>query len=472
MAGLFPLFYFAVVIGIGLSRRRPVTGEADFFLARRSGGTVLLTGSLLATTLGSFGVMGLSGMAYSQGLVAGWYLWGGAFGFLILGTWVLGRIEIGDVFTLPELLGRSYGEAVRVFSAALIAIAWLGIIAAQLIAAGKIVHFLGTSSGWWGGGSAAGPALAIACTAAVFVVYTCLGGQHSILRTDLLQAFFIITAVGGLVISVFFRRPDILTEVDASFLRLPFNDTMTPGTTLLIVLTYGVPFLVGPDIYSRLFSGKGRPTAQRAVLLTAFFMIPMILGIVLAGVLGRAILGSGASDPDTILLEFASQAVTPLWGGMLMAALLAAVMSSADTCLLTISTLVSRDLLDTLLPRLRREETLVARSRWIILAAGAASLLVALALQDIVKALTICYQLYSPAVLCPFLALVIFRGRTFRPLTGMLAVGFGAGCAAIGIWADLPGLKLAAFGASALPFAMELFVRRGPAHLPPATKNQ
>jgi SSS family solute:Na+ symporter len=247
---------------------------------------------------------------------------------------------------------------------------------------------------------------------------------------------------------------------------------MSPGTWLLIVLTYGVPFLVGPDIYSRLFSGKGRATARRAVLMTAFFMIPMILGIVLAGVLGRAVLGSEASDPDTILLEFASQAVTPLWGGMLMAALLAAVMSSADTCLLTISTLVSRDLLDTLFPRYRNEETLVARSRWIILAAGGASLLVALAYQDIVKALTICYQLYSPAVLCPFLALVIFRGRKFRPITGMLAVGLGAGCAAIGIWADLPDLKLAAFGASALPFVIELFDRRGLAVTPPATKSE
>lgn len=455
LTSIFPVVYFALVIGVGLSRRRPFENEADFFLAKRSGSTLLLTGSLLATMLGSFGVMGVSGLAYSMGLVGGWYLWVGAIGLLLLGLWALPRADTAGFFTLPEMLGTRFGTPVRVASACLIVIAWMSIVAAQIIAAGKIVFFLGVAGGWWNESTMAVEVLLI-IVSIVFTGYTVLGGQHSILRTDLLQAFFIITALGALLWGSFQSNSGALAALDRTYLRMPFNDSMTPGKWLALLLTFGVPFMVGPDIYSRLLSGRSKEEGRRAVLLTAVLLIPVVLAIALCGVMARAVLGGEIAEKDTVLLSLAEVTVSPIWLGLLAASLLAAVMSSADTCLLTISTLISRDLLDVVAPNLRKESLLVTRGRLIVAIAGVVALLLALNLQSIVSALMIAYKLYSPAVLAPFLAAVIWPAYRFRGWAGVLSVITGGGMAAVGIYVGRTDLQLLAFAASAVPILVDL----------------
>ena len=189
-------------------------------------------------------------------------------------------------------------------------------------------------------------------------------------------------------------------------------------------------------------------------------MIPVVFAVAFAGVLAKGLLPASVEDADTAILHLAKLATSPLWTGVLIAALLAAVMSSADTCLLTISTLVSRDLAGTLRRKPASERRILVESRAIIAVAGILSLIIALRLQDIVAALMICYKLYSPAVLAPFLALVIFHGHRFSAWSGLLAVVLGAGFAALGLYLGRESLQLAAFGVSALPPAVDVFLNR------------
>ncbi len=461
MAGVFPLIYLMAVMAIGLAHRRGTVdrSEAGFFLASRSGGAVLLTGSMLATIFGSFGVMGVSKLGAGMGLVAGWYLWVGAVGLLALGAWAINRIDIDGVFTLPELLGRGYGQTVRVVSAVLIVGAWMSIIGAQLIAAGKILDFLGTSAGWW---THASPAILIALVAMAFTAYTCLGGQHSVLRTDLLQFVVLVVGLGVLLAGLLRYDPAAPARIERELLSFPFSEKMKPAAWFTVLLTLGVPFLVGPDIYSRLFSGRDRSVGRTAVIASSIAMVPLVYIIVLIGMIGRGVMGPelAAKAGDGLILQLSSIAMSPLWSGLLVAALLAAVMSSADTCLLTISTLVSRDVLDVAVPKLRREETLLTRGRMIIIVAGIAGAIFAIALQDIVAALLLCYKVYSPAVLCPFLALVIWPNRKFSKWTGLASVMMGAGFAITGIALHNTTLQLIAFGASAVPIGVEFFHKK------------
>ena len=118
--------YIAVMLGLGVWHKAPKTAE-EFFLAGRENGAVLLTGSLIATIFGAFGVMGVAGRAYSFGLSAVWYHWVGTIGLLILGLWALRRVSLGGVYTLPEMLGNAYGPVVRRFAGVLIVLAWLSI---------------------------------------------------------------------------------------------------------------------------------------------------------------------------------------------------------------------------------------------------------------------------------------------------------------------------------------------------------
>lgn len=459
MMTILPVLYLAAIIGIGLSHRRGLDTQSGYFLARRSGNIVLVTGSLLATTLGAFGVMGVSGMAAQRGLVAGWYIWGGVAGMLFLGMWAYRRLDVGNAFTLPELLGVGYGVGVRRLSAALIVLAWLGIIAAQVTAAGKIVHFLGTESGLWRAAPLA-EVICIIAVAAAFIAYTWLGGQHSVLRTDVAQATVILVALALFVAMAFARRPDVLHGVPADFLRLPFNNTMSAAQWMIVILTFGVPFMVGPDIYSRLFSGRDESTARRAAIAAGLLMIPVFLLVAMAGVVGAGVLGGAGADRDTVLLDASRLVLPPVWQGLLIAALLAAIMSSADTTLLTVSTLVGRDLLGTMGLQPREERRAVSQGRWIVVVAGVLSVAVALWWRDIVAALSACYTLYSPSVLVPFLVFLFWRRHRFHPASGVIAVALGAIFAVLSMLLDRGTLMATAFAAPAIPLAIDL-IRRG-----------
>ena len=453
MTFALPLLYLSLILVLGLRRRRPFSGEEDYYLAGRSGGVVLITGSLVATMLGAFGAMGLSGLAYRDGLVAGWYLWGGVAALLVLGAWGMGRLRMERAFTLPELLGDYYGPVAGRVLALLIVLSWISLIAAQLIAAGRVLEFAAAAAGRPEGDLLLNRNLWVVLTGIIFMFYTAAGGQHAVLRTDLLQA---VALVGGLVaLGVCVARFEPAAAAQAvdngELWRLPFNAAMPPARVLLTVATFGAPFLVGPDIYSRLFSGRDVTRSRRAVVAAALILAPVTLLIVALGARARALApGLTAAESETVILRLAVQTLHPLAFGGIVAALLAAVMSSADTCLLTISTLINRDLLG------RRQDGdgsgagAVRRGQLAIVGAGLVSLVIALFTPTVIGALQMCYRVYSPVILAPFLYMVLFpRGRPPR-LVGAGAMGLSGAMAVTAIALDSDLLHGLAFVAPAV----------------------
>lgn len=458
MIALLPALYVAAILAVGLAHRRAVASEADFFVARRSGGFLLLTGSLLATMFGSFGLLGVSGRAASMGLVAAWFHWVGAIGLLVLAGWAVRRIRLDSAYSLPELMGQSYGKPVRIATAGLIALAWLGVIAAQLIAAGKVLAFMAAQSGNATLAAISVPAY-IAGVTVLFAAYTCLGGQHSVLRTDLIQASILFLSLVALVVIVLLREPGVLAALPEGSLALPFNEFLRPSEWIILALTFGAPFLVGPDIVGRLFCGRDGNTARRAVFAAAVLMIPAGLFIALAGVLGGA-MASDAGDADMAILWLASDTLPAIGTGLMVAALLAAVMSSADTCLITVSTLVSRDLADSAGFRPRTESAILWRGRIIVVVAAAFAFVLAIGFQDIFTAIQTSYRLYAPAVLVPFVVMLCFRAHRFHPGTGIVAVALGGLTAAWGVHLGDPRIGYVAFLIPLVPLAADLLRRR------------
>jgi SSS family solute:Na+ symporter len=442
------LAYLLTILTLGLLHRRHA-GEEEFFLAGRSVAAFPLTGSMIATIFGAFGVMGVAGIAYQQGLVAGWYHWVGTIGLLLLAFWALRRVSLERVYTLPELMGQCYGPAVRRGAGLLIAVAWLSIVAAQFLAAGKVLQFLWSHSGvqafgglpteWWS-----------AMTGFAVCAYAMIGGQRSVIRTDFLQAILIFIGVLLLFTGMLSVRPGVFQEIAQERWQFPFSSTMSPVQWLELLLTLGVPFLVGPDIYSRVLSGRDVRTGQRAVLGAALVMIPLVSLIVLCGMMARVFVPEVA-DRELVLMVLANNFLHPAVFGLLAAALLSAIMSSADTCLMTISTIATRDLFPTEAPA----ADATFRGRVVIVAAGAAAVLLAVYYSSIIKALYVAYQLYSPAVLVPFVAMLVWRGQRFASWTGVAAMSAGAGVSAVGLWLDVKAIKLFAYAAPALVIMLD-----------------
>ena len=177
--------YFLGLIFIGSRSFRIVKGLDSFFVADRKAPFFFVVGSLFATIIGGSSTIGMAGLGFKHGLVGSWWLLVGAIGLFILGLFLAEKVRGYSLYTLPEILEIQYGPEAKFVASGLIVIAWTGIIAGQIVAAGKILEVI----------FKAPPSLLMIVIAFVFIFYTLLGGQHSVVRTDTIQSLIIITAV-------------------------------------------------------------------------------------------------------------------------------------------------------------------------------------------------------------------------------------------------------------------------------------
>jgi len=177
--------YFLVMLAIGIASRRKARGADDFFVAGRKSSSPFIVGSLLATIIGGSATIGMAGLGFQRGLTGAWWLLVGSIGLIFLGLFFARKVRRLALYTLPELVEKQYDRRMALATAILIVVAWIGIVAAQIIAAGKILGILGVGS----------PAIWMVVFTIIFVAYTLLGGQHAIIRTDVLQSVIIFFGV-------------------------------------------------------------------------------------------------------------------------------------------------------------------------------------------------------------------------------------------------------------------------------------
>jgi len=386
--------YLACMLAVGFTSSRRIKGISGFYVSDRSGSALLVSGSLLATIVGASQTLGLAGLGYARGLVGAWWMLVGSVGLFILTFRLAGKVRATEVYTLPELLKRQYGsETVKIVASLLISLAWLGVIAAQVVAAGKIMTSLWPVPLW----------LSVVVMGGVFVGYTALGGQYSVLKTDFIQFIIILAGVVAcLVLSVdaaggFSAMAKTLPPSHFSF---PVSEQFTGNDLLVFLLFVGSTFLVGPDIYSRLLSARSPAAAKRAALTAALVMIPLAFVITLIGVSARVLFPGIPAEKafPTVVMNLLPTGVN----GFVIAALLAAVMSTAATCLLTTSTIVVSDVLRPLLKGSHAtDKKMLLYSRVAIVLIGLFSVLIALHAQGIISALLMAYTIYSGGLVIP-----------------------------------------------------------------------
>jgi SSS family solute:Na+ symporter len=375
----FVAVYFMVILFFGFFSALKIKSSADYYIAGKKASLFPVTSSLLATILGGSAILGTIELSQNTGWPALWFLLCASFGLFML-TPLARYVSRYGKYTLPGLIGRFYGSKARFMSSLIIPLAWLGIIAAQIIAAAKILTSLGVINYQW---SALFAGL-------VFTFYTVAGGQLSILKTDMIQAFLIVSGLVALTVFALLS-PDAGEQVPLNSKAL-FNEYFSPADLLILVLTYSVTFVVGPDIYSRIFCAKDEKTATRSVLIAAFLLIPVSFMLTFLGIF------SGYSGSSEILL-FAGKLLPSWFYGLFLAALLSAVMSSADTTLMNSSLILSE-----LVYSNSDDKRSVAVTRLFITVMGVLSITVALFITSIMQSLLISLSFFSGAFVIPVLA--------------------------------------------------------------------
>jgi SSS family solute:Na+ symporter len=328
------IIYLVVLVLIAVRSARRVKDIPDFFVARKGASAKAVAGSLVATILGGSAVIGAVDSGARLGGAASWFMLTGALGLIALIPFA-GRAYSHGKYALPDLVENLYGKGPRFVASIVIPVAWTGIVAAQIIAAAKLLMTFTPME----------YTTAAIVSAAVFTGYTLAGGQLSILRTDFFQACLIIA---GLVLVAGFAlfggaaatsgAQLTATTQAASAPPFPFHANFTPFDLFLLILTYGTTYTAGPDIFSRMFCAKDVATAKKAIAGAAFTLIPVAFVIGFLAVYGVSLGEVQGARITAIANAVLPPALLPLFA----LALLSVVLSSADTTLLSSSVIICR----------------------------------------------------------------------------------------------------------------------------------
>jgi SSS family solute:Na+ symporter len=411
------IIYFLAMLAIGVVSQRKTRQADDFFVAGRKGSSLFITGSLLATIIGGSATVGMAGLGFEQGLTGAWWLLAGSIGLICLGLFFARKVRSLALYTLPELVEKQYDRRMALATSILIVVAWIGVTAAQIIAAGKILSILGMG----------GPVFWMIIFSLVFIAYTALGGQYAIIRTDALQAVIIFGGIFGglaLLLSRLGGWDGLQGSLSPGYFAFPLSPRFGGTELVSMLLVVGLTYVVGPDMYSRLFCARNDKTAQASTFGTALVMVPVAFAITLIG-MGAAVLFPQIA-PEQALPTVIKEVFSPLLGGIVLAALLCAMMSSADTTLLSASTILTVDIIGGLSPS-PDQRKILPRSRWVIALLGIISLVV-----------------YTCGVILPVIA-AFFKSRLKVTPSGALAALIGGGTA--GVISKLLAIKYLDLGA-------------------------
>lgn len=400
-------------------------GMEDFHLAGRGIKLVLLIGTFCATIVGASATLGMAGLGFSKGLPGAWWMLSGTVGLLILATFYAEKIRASGCSTLPELVGSFYGESARVAASILIAVSWIGVIAVQIIASGKVLSAI------LGGNELV---FMLACTA-VFVLYTAHGGQKSVIRTDLVQLLIIIIGLGVLFSKALGTAGSGLLLAQS----FPLSPEMGTWDVLSMIIVVGSAYLIGPDMYSRLFSAHSPKEAKVSAAIAAIILIPLSFIITSLGIFSRSLFPTAA--PEQAIPLLLTSLLSPAAEGLVAAALLAAFMSSADTSLMTATSILTLDLYKKARPD-SDEKSLMAASRLFVLIIGVSALVLAISLPSIIKTLLIAYTIFTSGLLLPVVA-GFYRERLGLTPSGALAGLVGGGVTAFFLGQAYPLLGIA-----------------------------
>jgi SSS family solute:Na+ symporter len=408
--------YLAAVLLIGLAwRRRAGRDEASYFLADRSLGTFWGFTGLASLTTGGSTTIALAALVYVHGIAGLWLDLSGALGLAALGLFLARRVRREGAVTLPEIVGRYYGDGAR-RAAALLVLASEIVWFALLTETTQVV--LTTALGL-------PPRGALLLATAVFVAYTALGGQFAVVRTDLLQYGLMLVGIPGVALACALRGAGGLSGLPPAAWSFPTAPGFGATDVFAMLVLIGLPHMVGSDVYLKLLSCRDEETARKSALLAAGSKLLFGFSVAAIALAARKALppvSDAAQALPAAVLGFAPPALAAL----VLVALVATMQTSADVVLLSAAAVTARDLA----PAVLRRPMKLSAARLLPVVFGGLGLATALALdRDVLETLKLGYSIFAAGLILPVLAALSPLGRRLPP-PGAIAAMFAGGLTA------------------------------------------
>jgi SSS family solute:Na+ symporter len=410
------------LLAVSLTRLSKVKTKADYLVAGRSLPAFVLVFTLLSSWIGSGSLLGGAENAYKHGFAALWQGGGGWAGLLLI-YFIAPRARKFAQFTIPDLLEARYNQAARVLGVIAILFCYTAVTSYQLVGGGDILHLIF-------------PDLVSAdfgkyVIAAFVIVFTAIAGMASVAYMDvaigLLATFTLILALPILV-----HRGGGWSAIHAS---LPATHFQVLGDLsfmqgLELFLPTCLLLLGNQSMYQKFFSAKSEKDATRAVVGWIIGTVILESVIVALAVTGSSLFPSGEvhARPREILAYlglygFSGSAPLRLLGALLMGAIFAKIISTANNWLFSPSTNLVNDIyLRYINPQASNKKTL-AISRLMVVLLGLWALYQSLHIESVLKKSLYAYTIYGAALTPVILATFYWRRATAAGAVASIAVG-------------------------------------------------
>jgi SSS family solute:Na+ symporter len=345
---LLVVLYFAFLIILGfIAHKKTKKTPEDYFLGNRSFGTLILFFTLIATNFSAFTFLGFAGNAYSSGFgqygIMGFGTAIMAIMFYVIGrkVWKLGKKR--GYITPPELIGDRFNSySLRLLFMGVMVIFTIPYLATQAIGAGFLIESVTGVSGVW--------QLGAIVTMIVIMVYVLFGGMKGSGWTDVIQGLIMIIAMSLAVLFIAvnlggFENANLMAfnANPELFTRPGGNEFFIPQIWFSFMLLWIFADPMFPQIFSRFYTAKNQKSLKKSMILYPIVVSFLFLFPVLIGVWARGAGLSIAAGQEDMVLPLMVYNFAPSIYAFVMIGALAALMSTADSQLLSLSTMLSRD---------------------------------------------------------------------------------------------------------------------------------
>lgn len=439
--------YMVIMMGIGVYYYRRTRNMSDYFLGNRKLGAWVTSLSAEAADMSGWMLMGVPGFAYVAGLNAGWITLG-----IALGTWanwrfVAARLRIytelaKNSLTLPDFLENRFEDnsrLLRVIPAIFILIFFIIYTASGFVSGGRLFETIFGMDYTY--------ALLVSAGAVVF--YTLTGGFLAVSRTDFIQGvmmFFAILVV-PLVASFWLGGPiDTaikINEYNSSFFN-PFMKADGSTITMLEIVSlmgWGLGYFGQPHILVRFMAIRHSAEIKQATRIAMTWVIVSLASALAVGMVGAVFLETplAEAERETVFLVMTNIMFPSAIAGLILAAVLAAIMSTASSQLLVAASAFSQDFYRSLIHKDAKQEELVWVSRVSVLVISALSIGFALNPNSFILDMVAYAWAGFGAAFGPAILMALFWRRTTR--NGVLA-GIIVGGVTVIIWKQFAWLGL------------------------------
>jgi sodium/proline symporter len=364
--------YILVMLGIGFYFYFKTDDLSDFVLGGRSLGPSVTALSAGASDMSGWLLLGLPGMMYTDGIVGSWIAVGLVIGAYLNWHYVAKPLRVythhlGDAITIPDYFSNRFndtGNSLRVVTAVVI----------------LLFYTLYTSSGLVGGAKLFEATFhldydtALIIGSFVIVSYTFLGGYNAVSWTDFIQGILMMLALVIVPIVVIYdigglnEGLKIIESVNPSNLDI-FSGASIVG--ILSLMAWGLGYFGQPHILVRFMSIRHEDEMHRAKTIGMTWMIVSIIGSLAVGFFGLAYVvahGVDLKDSEKIFITLSQLLFNPWIAGFLLAAILAAIMSTIDSQLLVSSSVLTRDIYNVVFRKEATDKELVWVGRLTVIA--------------------------------------------------------------------------------------------------------